>query len=61
MVEAIKINNTTWRFENGGVRFFLLCGNEKAALIDSGMNAPNAKKLAENIGTCMHISIVLRG
>ena len=40
MAEAIKMNETTWRFEDNGVRFFLLCGNEKAALIDTGMNTP---------------------
>lgn len=26
MVETIKINDDTWRFEDGGVRFFLFCG-----------------------------------
>lgn len=49
MAEVIKINDTTWRFEDGGVRFFLLCGKEKAALIDSGMNAPDARKQAEGM------------
>ena len=49
MAEAIKINDNTWRFEDGGVRFFLLCGNVRAALVDTGMNAPNAKKLAQGL------------
>lgn len=49
MAETIKINDSTWRFEDGGVRFFLLCGKEKAALIDTGMNAPDAKELAEGV------------
>ncbi len=49
MAEIIKINDKTWRFEDDGVRFFLLCGSEKAALIDSGMNTPNAKELAEGL------------
>ncbi len=49
MAEIIKINDDTWRFEDEGVRFFLFCGTEKAALIDSGMNVPNAKKLAEEL------------
>ncbi|MBO7363104.1 MAG: MBL fold metallo-hydrolase [Lachnospiraceae bacterium] len=49
MAEAIKINDATWRFEDGGVRFFLLCGKEKAALIDTGMNAPDAKEQAEKL------------
>ena len=47
MAEIIKINENTWRFEDGHVRFFLFCGTEKAALIDSGMNAPDAKQLAQ--------------
>ena len=49
MAETIKINDSTWRFEDGGVRFFLLCGKEKAALIDTGMNASDAKELAERV------------
>lgn len=49
MAEIIKINDKTWRFEDDGVRFFLLCGTTKAALIDTGMNTPNAKELAEGL------------
>ena len=49
MAEAIKINDSTWRFEDDGVRFFLLCGSRKAALIDTGMNTPDARKLAEGL------------
>ena len=49
MAEIIKINDDTWRFEDEGVRFFLFCGSEKAALIDSGMNVPDARKLAEGL------------
>ena len=49
MAETIKINDTTWRFEDGGVRFFMLCGKEKAALIDTGMNVPDAKEQAEKL------------
>jgi len=49
MAETIKINENTWRFEDDGVRFFLLCGYKKAALIDSGMNTPNAKQMAESL------------
>ncbi len=36
----------TWIFDEGGVRFFLLTGDEKALLIDSGMKTRNAKELA---------------
>ena len=49
MAEIIKINENTWRFEDDGVRFFLLCGTEKAALVDTGMNTPNAREMAERL------------
>lgn len=49
MAEIVKINDKTWRFEDDSVRFFLLCGSDKAALIDTGMNTPNAKALAEGL------------
>ena len=49
MGEAIRINENTWRIEDGGVRFFLFCGKEKAALIDSGMNSPDAREIAEKL------------
>lgn len=49
MADIIQINDTTWRIEDNGVRFFLLAGTKKALLIDSGMNTPNAKQIAESI------------
>ena len=49
MAETIQINDNTWRVEDDGVRFFLLCGKEKAALIDSGMNTPDAKEMAQKL------------
>ena len=49
MVETIKINDNTWRFEDDSVRFFLFCGSDRAALIDSGMNTPNARQMAEEL------------
>lgn len=49
MADMIQINDNTWRLEDGGVRFFLLTGTEKALLIDSGMNTPDAKQIAEGI------------
>ncbi len=49
MAEVIKVNENTWRIEDDGVRFLLLCGTEKAALIDTGMKCPNAKEIAEGI------------
>ena len=49
MAEVIRINEKTWRIEDGGVRFLLLCGKEKAALVDTGMNAPDARRIAEGL------------
>ena len=49
MVETIKINDNTWRIEDGDVRFLLLYGAEKAALIDTGMNTPDARQIAEGL------------
>ena len=49
MPEIIQINKTTWRFEDGFVRFFLLEGADKAVMIDSGANCPNALELAQTL------------
>ena len=49
MKEVIKINENTWCIEDAGVRFYLFCGNQKAALIDTGMNCPDAKQIAEGL------------
>ncbi len=49
MTEVIKIKDDTYRIEDGDVRFYLLCGMEKAALIDTGMNVPNAREIAEGL------------
>ncbi len=46
MPDIIQINNNTWRIEDGHVRFLLLCGEERAALIDSGMTTSDAKAIA---------------
>ena len=48
-MEIIKINDNTWRIEDEHVRFFLLAGEKKALLIDSGMQVHNAKEIAESI------------
>ncbi|MCR4748193.1 MAG: MBL fold metallo-hydrolase, partial [Lachnospiraceae bacterium] len=48
-MDWIKINETTYLYEDGGVRFFLLIGNEFALLIDSGMQVKNAKELASQM------------
>lgn len=51
MAEVIRINENTIRIEDGGVRFFLLEGTKKALLIDTGMNTPDAKEIAESLTT----------
>ena len=49
MAEIIKINDKTYRIEDDMVRFFLFLGDDRALMIDSGMNTPNAKEIAESI------------
>ena len=46
---AVKIDETTWRFEDGDVRCFLLKGSERALLIDCGMTLKGVRKLAEDL------------
>ena len=48
-MDRTKINETTYSFDEGGVRFFLLIGRESALLIDSGMQVRNAKELAREL------------
>lgn len=48
-VEIRQIDAATWIFEEPGVRFFLLTGDERALLIDSGMQTHNARALAEGL------------
>ncbi len=44
-----KINDNTYVCDDRHVRFFLLTGEERALMIDSGMSITNAKELAEEI------------
>ena len=55
--EIIPINESTWRIEDGGVRLFLLAGNEKALLIDSGMNLHTAREVAAEL-TSLPLSLL---
>lgn len=48
-MDIIKMPENSWRIEDGEVRFFLLAGDEKALLIDSGMNIHNAKEIAQQL------------
>ena len=49
MPEIIQIDSNTWRIEDDFVRFFLLEGNDKAVLIDSGVNCPDAAGIAKTL------------
>ena len=53
----LLINENTWRIEDGGVRFFLLTGTEKALLIDSGMNVHCARDIAASL-TSLPLSLL---
>jgi glyoxylase-like metal-dependent hydrolase (beta-lactamase superfamily II) len=55
--EIIRINENTWRIEDGGVRLFLLAGEERALLIDSGMNLHNARDIASGL-TSLPLSLL---
>lgn len=44
--EIIQMDENTWRIEEKGVRFFLLTGDERALLSDSGMGVKNAREVA---------------
>ena len=48
-INISRIDESTWSFEEAGVRFFLLAGTERALLIDSGMETRNAKELARDL------------
>lgn len=48
-MDTVRLSDDTWIFDEGGVRFFLLCGSERAVLIDSGMQTHNAKDLASEL------------
>lgn len=50
-MDWIKIDEKTYRYEDKGVRFFLLIGEKYALLIDSGMQVKNARELAEELTT----------
>lgn len=45
----VKVDEKTWRIENIFVYSFLLVGDEKAMMIDSGCSIENMKEIVENI------------
>ena len=49
MAEIIKINDNSWRIEDGFVRMLLLEGSQTALLVDSGATCPEARQIAESL------------
>lgn len=47
MNDCFQIDEKTFRIEDGFVRFFLVIGTERAAVIDTGATKPEAKQLCE--------------
>ena len=45
----IQIDDATYRYEDNGVRFFILVDSESALLIDSGMNVKNIKEIVLSV------------
>lgn len=56
--QVIQIDSHTWRIEEERVRFFLLEGEERALLIDSGMQVRNAREIAEGL-TKLPVSLLI--
>ena len=61
MADIVRIDQNTWRIEDGAVRFYLFCGSDRAALIDTGMNVPVARRIAESITSLKLILINTHG
>ena len=49
MPEVVQINKDTYRIEDVKSRFYLLVGDDRALLVDSGRTTTNAKKIAEEL------------
>lgn len=49
MCDYIKMDQDTWRLEDGFVRFFLLIGTKRAVMIDSGMTKCDAREICERL------------
>ena len=47
--EVKQVRKDTWIIEEAGVRYFLLAGQAQAALIDTGMDSPDARSIAEEL------------
>ena len=55
--KASLLRPDTWRIDDGGVRFFLLCGSERALLVDSGMTVKDAREIAQGL-TSLPLSLL---
>lgn len=49
VLEAVRMDETTWRIEDKMMRMFLLKGEKKALLIDSGVSCEDVKTLSESL------------
>ena len=49
MAEIIQINESSWRIDEGFVRYYLLEGKDFALMVDSGASSPDARQVAEGI------------
>lgn len=47
--KVVPLNANTWIIQEKTVRFFLLAGNERALLIDSGCEVHHAKKIVQEL------------
>lgn len=47
--QVIPVDKNTWMIQEKTVRFFLLTGNERALLIDSGCEVHHAKKIVQSL------------
>ena len=47
--QIIQIDHNSWRIEDSGVRFFVLTGQDRALLIDSGRNVHTARDIAATL------------
>lgn len=56
-LQITQIDGYTWIFDEGGVRFFLLTGEKRALLIDSGMQTREADRLAREF-TKLPLSLI---
>ncbi len=48
-MEIVKRSDRTWAVVDGGVYFFVLEGDDRAAVIDTGMTTENAREIVESI------------